>query len=309
MKFPKTVIIAVILSLILAAAILPAVEAHELQSVKVYNVWARQAAAMPMVEATMEAEMSHGEGMEGMAVSAVYMQIENPNEEALYLVGAAADVAEAVEIHEVKMENDVMQMSPIEQLEIPAGEAVTLQPGGYHVMLIGLRQSLEVGDAFPVTLTFDTGDDHPMEVVTAALVLEEAPPESSLIVANGWVRAAVGGQGAVSAAYMIIENRGEEDDRLVTVAADFAQAVELHEVKMENDVMQMSPVDGIDIPAGEENAVTLQPGGYHVMLIGVEQDLEVGQAVVLTLSFDSGAEITLALPIKAAEEMPAEHSD
>jgi len=68
-------------------------------------------------------------------------------------------VSNAVEIHETKMEGDVMRMAQVEGgIEVPAGGQVELKPGGYHVMLIGLTRDLAVGDTFPVTLEFASGN-------------------------------------------------------------------------------------------------------------------------------------------------------
>lgn len=101
----------------------------------------------------MEGQMQHGG-----ANSAVYMVLTNGGTAADRLVAAQADVSNAVEIHETKMEGDVMRMQPVEGgIEIPAGGQVELKPGGYHVMLIGLTRDLNVGDKFPVTLEFASG--------------------------------------------------------------------------------------------------------------------------------------------------------
>lgn len=93
------------------------------------------------------------------------------------------------------------------------------------------------------------------------------------------------GAGAVSAAYMVIQG----DDTLITADSPAAAVVEIHQTRMENDVMRMSPVDRITI----EGEAVLEPGGFHVMLINLTRDLEPGDRVPLTLSFASGTEITL----------------
>ncbi|HSN76775.1 MAG TPA: copper chaperone PCu(A)C [Anaerolineae bacterium] len=62
-------------------------------------------------------------------------------------------------MHETKMEGDVMRMAQVEGgIEIPARGQVELKPGGYHVMLIGLTRDLNVGEKFPVTLQFESGN-------------------------------------------------------------------------------------------------------------------------------------------------------
>lgn len=69
------------------------------------------------------------------------------------LVSVASPVAGVVQVHEMKMDGNVMKMGPVDALTLPAGQTVTLQPGGYHVMLMDLKQALKAGDQVPLTLT------------------------------------------------------------------------------------------------------------------------------------------------------------
>ena len=90
--------------------------------------------------------------------SAVYLRIHNEGQRPVRLLRAQADVAQAVELHETRMEGDVMRMQQVQGgIEIPAGGQAELKPGGLHIMLIGLIQDLKVDDGFPVTLEFDDG--------------------------------------------------------------------------------------------------------------------------------------------------------
>lgn len=70
----------------------------------------------------------------------------------LLLVGAASPVAGVVEVHEMKLENDVMKMRAVDKLALPAGKPVELSPGGYHVMLMDLKAPLAKDTAIPLTL-------------------------------------------------------------------------------------------------------------------------------------------------------------
>ena len=70
------------------------------------------------------------------------------------LVGAASPVAGITEIHEMVMEGDVMRMRAVEAIELPAGEAVALKPGGLHVMFMELKQQLSEGSTVPLSLQF-----------------------------------------------------------------------------------------------------------------------------------------------------------
>ncbi len=70
------------------------------------------------------------------------------------LVGAASPAAGVTEVHEMKMEGDVMKMRAIPALDLPAGKAVELKPGGYHIMLLDLKAPLAKDTTVPLTLTF-----------------------------------------------------------------------------------------------------------------------------------------------------------
>lgn len=89
--------------------------------------------------------------------------------------------------------------------------------------------------------------------------------------------------GENGALYLHIVNTGTADDRVVGAATDVAATVELHETVMDGDVMTMRPVEGYDVPAG--GSVTLERGGKHIMLLGVEP-LEVGDVVTVELQFE-----------------------
>ncbi len=70
------------------------------------------------------------------------------------LVGAATPAADKAEVHQTVNDGGVMKMDATPSLDLPTDKAVTLAPGGYHIMLLGLKRQLKPGDTFPVTLTF-----------------------------------------------------------------------------------------------------------------------------------------------------------
>jgi copper(I)-binding protein len=74
------------------------------------------------------------------------------------LVGAQTPVAGVVEIHQTTMEGGVMRMRPVEAIELPAGKAVELKPGGYHVMLMQVPRVLKEGETVPLTLEVEGKD-------------------------------------------------------------------------------------------------------------------------------------------------------
>ncbi|MEZ5661746.1 MAG: copper chaperone PCu(A)C [Burkholderiaceae bacterium] len=74
------------------------------------------------------------------------------------LIQADSSVADVVEIHEMAMEGNVMKMRPVTGLDLPAGKAVALEPGGYHIMLMGLKRPLNEGELLPITLVIEGQD-------------------------------------------------------------------------------------------------------------------------------------------------------
>jgi len=88
----------------------------------------------------------------GQQAGGVFMRMQAT--EPLRLVGGSSPVAGAVEIHEMKLEGDVMRMRPLRELALPAGKAVELRPGGLHVMLQDLKAPLLAGSQVPLTLVF-----------------------------------------------------------------------------------------------------------------------------------------------------------
>jgi len=74
------------------------------------------------------------------------------------LVSATSTVSDHVEIHEMVMENDIMRMRQVPSIALPAGQAVELKPGGYHIMLLDLKQQIRAGDQVPLTLVFEHSD-------------------------------------------------------------------------------------------------------------------------------------------------------
>ncbi len=106
----------------------------------------------------------------GAKTGAVYMTIDNKSGTADRLTGALSDVADKLQIHEMKVENGVMQMREIPGgLPIPANGSVVLKPGSYHVMLIGLKKPLTAGEKFPLTLTFEKAGNIAVTVPVQAM--------------------------------------------------------------------------------------------------------------------------------------------
>lgn len=121
-----------------------------------------------------------------------------------------------------------------------------------------------------------------------------------LEVHDAWARSAMkDGNGA---AYMLLHNHSTSDDALVGVSSDVAEAVEIHLSQIKADgTMEMVKQESISLPADGE--VEFKPGSYHVMLIGLKQDLKKGDEITLTLHFKNHEDITLTVPVLEASDM------
>lgn len=136
-------------------------------------------------------------------------------------------------------------------------------------------------------------------VLSAAFTLSAQAAEP-LKVGAPWVRPAVVGQGATGAFMQLISTGPAL--RLIAARSPAATRVEIHEMKMDGEVMRMRAITGLDIPAGQ--TVALQSGGYHLMLIKPFQPLKTGDTVPLTLVVQDAAmkrhEITVQAPVRQA---------
>ena len=143
------------------------------------------------------------------------------------------------------------------------------------------------------------------------LVLAACGP-GQLTVSDAWARPALAGNNG--AIYFVIQNPGAEDT-LLRVATDAAGTVEMHMTMMvegdamehdmsgsetgtlpEAQVMRMVQQENVPVPGGEK--VEFAPGGLHVMLIGLNADLVVGDTIEVTLTFEIAGEITLQVPVE-----------
>jgi hypothetical protein len=328
---------ATLLALICLLALIGSLHAQEPTSgpvIHIFDAWARatrvtgdmdmEATAEPMTSMDMP-----GAAMSDIPPSAAYMTLRNAGETPLALIAASAPLAETVEIHETTVEDDIMRMSPVERVVILPGEDAMLEPAGLHIMLLGLRRDLLPDTAITLTLTFEPLDDDlnatgdPFEVVLGVPVRTEPPASGPAVaVSNAWARATLPGgsmdmdmpmdtddmeavaeptseAGAIpippAAAYMALTNLTGSDDQLIAVSSPDSAVVEIHETEMDGDVMRMSPIEALDLPDGA--TVTLEPAGTHIMLLYLRRELVPGDAILLTLTFASGAELVVGVPV------------
>lgn len=98
------------------------------------------------------------------------------------------------------------------------------------------------------------------------------------------------------AVYFVLNNPGDQPDRLISAQTPRAEKVEFHRHVHKGDVMRMERMDFVEIPA--HGAVTFEPGGNHVMLFGLSQPLVAGEHFPLTLNFEKAGEVAVEVPIQ-----------
>ena len=115
-------------------------------------------------------------------------------------------------------------------------------------------------------------------VFLAASALLSAAVHAQVTVDKPWVRSTVAQQ-TTTAAYLTITSA--QGGKLVSASSPLAASVQVHEMKMDGDVMKMRAVDALPLPAGQP--VELKPNGYHMMLMGLKAPLKAGEVVPITL--------------------------
>lgn len=127
----------------------------------------------------------------------------------------------------------------------------------------------------------------------------------SLSIEHPWSRATPPGT-PTGGGFMTVHNKGNEADVLLGGHSDFTQSISVHQTKMEDSTMKMLPLhDGLEIPAG--GSVSLEPGSYHLMLMGLETPLVEGERRSITLEFEKAGSIDVDLAVDAIGAMP-EHN-
>lgn len=187
----------------------------------------------------------------------------------------------------------------------------------FHFSMLGdwiITVAVELADGSQTTKDIDvTVTDTDVQLQDEASGgMDQAGEQTAgpILVHNAMARAVpvAGGNGAI---YFTLMNNRAEADRLVAVESDVAAATELHESITENDVIRMLPrPEGFAIPAS--GSVELAPGGKHVMLLNLEQPLNEGETIAITLRFELAEPISVTVPIMALGSTPAsdhQHGD
>ncbi|MGE0829161.1 MAG: copper chaperone PCu(A)C [Hyphomonadaceae bacterium] len=125
---------------------------------------------------------------------------------------------------------------------------------------------------------------------------ESAELAQTIRVADGWIPVPPNGA-RVAAGYLTVQNEGATGDRLLAIATPRAGRTEIHEMRMDGDMMVMQAVDGVDAPAG--GTITLAPGGLHIMFHDMAAPFREGERVPIALTFRDAGQIEAELIVRA----------
>ncbi|MCF1453475.1 copper chaperone PCu(A)C [Agrobacterium vitis] len=127
----------------------------------------------------------------------------------------------------------------------------------------------------------------PAQAITATL--------GSLKISGGYLKAMIPGQ-PVGGGFVTINNTGSVEDKLIAISSPRAMRVELHEMVMQGTIMKMRKIpDGFAIAPGA--TLQMEPGGYHLMFMGVQMPFKADQTVPVTLTFEKAGKLELAMPV------------
>jgi len=124
--------------------------------------------------------------------------------------------------------------------------------------------------------------------------------EKKIHIQGSWIRA-VPPASKMSAAYMTIMNHGKNDDQLISVKTNLSKVAEIHNVEKKDGMMKMKPVSFVTIPAGRQQS--LKPGGYHIMLIKLNQTPKIGEEYELILNFKNAGKINVNAIVMESSKM------
>ncbi len=131
-------------------------------------------------------------------------------------------------------------------------------------------------------------------LILALLLGGPALAGGAIEVVDPWARPSIPNRPGV--AYLEIRNSGDAPDRLVGARAAAAGAVELHKAEQTEGVMRMAPVEAVEVPAG--GTARLAPGGFHLMLFGLEAPLAAGDSLDMILEFERAGQVPVSVPVR-----------
>ena len=265
-----------------------------------------------------------GHGCEGSATTGVKLFIPSGFEGAKpqpktgwSLKITKAKLAEPYQSHGKTVSEDVVAMEWVassKDAALPDGAFdefafMTKLPEKAGPVWLRVLQTCEKGQndwaEIPATGTSTKGMKYPAALLTLKAEGTAGAPagNANVAISDAWVRPTVTGQKATGAFLKLV---AKENSKLLSVSTPIAGVAEIHEMKMEGNVMKMAPIPFLDLPAGK--VVELKPGGFHLMLMDLKSPLEKGAKVPVTLKFQDGkgAKFQIDLTLDAAmPSMPA----
>ena len=143
------------------------------------------------------------------------------------------------------------------------------------------------------------------QLITALCLFAAASAHAQVDVTDPWARATGKGQKATG---VFMNLTAKKATRLVGVKSELTPVAQVHEMKMDKDVMKMQSIKALDLPAGQ--TVSLKPGSYHVMLMDLKAPVAEGSHVVVTLMFEDAAGVKTQQEVHAvAKKSPMGGAD
>jgi len=134
---------------------------------------------------------------------------------------------------------------------------------------------------------------------------QQLKQQTGISISEQWIRSSAPGA-PTTAAYFVLNNHSRNDIALIDVKSDIAQQVEIHEHSMEDGLMKMQQTLNVALP--KQSTVMFEPGGYHIMFIGLKKSVNTGDKIKLTLTFDNNTEQTITvIAKKKANKKKGEH--
>ena len=135
-------------------------------------------------------------------------------------------------------------------------------------------------------------------IITVSLVLftlvVSCSKSKSIQIKSAWMKPGI--KGNTSAAYFIIDNPLDQQDRLLSLESKIAGSIEIHQTTINNGNMLMNPQKSVEIPA--HSKVEFKPQGLHAMFIDLHENLQVGDKVETDFNFEKTGTITITIEIK-----------
>jgi copper(I)-binding protein len=131
-----------------------------------------------------------------------------------------------------------------------------------------------------------------ISVLAIVFLLSACSADPGMDVYDAWMRPAK--QGENGAIYFMIHNYSSEPDELLEVSSDVAEAIEIHETKMNGDVMEMHQLESVSLDGITEFA----PGKLHLMLVNLKKDINLGEEIEITLHFKNYPDLRVFVPVQ-----------